>query len=142
MAESTSVWTIFCDDVRAEVGNKVSYMGIYGPNLLVEGFPTSILKLCLAIYVRSPIAKPPKDVSVKIFQDESVIAEQEIQVPNFEKIPEGSIPDGATYLSFTVVSQLANFPVAARSVIKVRAVVDGEEIKGGQLWIDKLPEMH
>ena len=22
----------FCDDVREEAGNKVSYMGIYGPN--------------------------------------------------------------------------------------------------------------
>ena len=31
--------TIFCDDVRQESGNKLSYMGIYGRNLLLERFP-------------------------------------------------------------------------------------------------------
>lgn len=139
MAESISVWTIFCDDVRAEAGNKVSYMGIYGPNLLVENFPTSLLKLCVVINVRSPIAKPPKDVTVKILHDESVLVEQAVPVPNLEQ---ASIPDGATHITFSVVSQLVAFPVTERSSLKVRAIVDGEEIKGGQLLIDRLPEKH
>lgn len=137
MEESISIWTIVCDDVRAEVGNKVSYMGIYGPNLLVESFPTTLLKLCLVINVRVPIKKPPKDVSVKVFQDESVLAEQVIDVPNVEQ---ESMPDGITHFTFTVVSQLVNLPVMERSALKVRALVDGKEMKGGQLLIDKLPD--
>lgn len=39
--------TIVCDDVRIEVGNKISYMGIYRNEIIINGpFPFRFSKLC------------------------------------------------------------------------------------------------
>lgn len=40
------VYTILCDDVRIEVGNKISLMGIF-QNIMVERLPVSIIKFAV-----------------------------------------------------------------------------------------------
>ena len=36
---------IFCDDIREEVGNKISYMGVYSADLTVPVLPIVLNKL-------------------------------------------------------------------------------------------------
>lgn len=43
----------FCDDVRSEIGNKTSLMGIYGGELLVPVMPTMVPRLAVVIFVRT-----------------------------------------------------------------------------------------
>ena len=40
------VYTIFCDDVRLEVGNKLSLMGVFH-QILVQHFPVTIMKFAV-----------------------------------------------------------------------------------------------
>ena len=40
---------LFCEDIRQEVGGRVSLMGILGTKLLVQDFPLVFPKLCLFI---------------------------------------------------------------------------------------------
>jgi len=40
------VYTLFCDDVRLEVGNKLSYMGVF-QNILVQQLPVSLIKFAV-----------------------------------------------------------------------------------------------
>ena len=40
---------IFCDDVRDEVGDKSSYMGVYGPVIGVQYAPSVLPKLIVAV---------------------------------------------------------------------------------------------
>jgi hypothetical protein len=47
MKFSKEICTILCDDIRQEIGNKVSLMGIYGKDVLVAGIPFVFSKLCL-----------------------------------------------------------------------------------------------
>jgi hypothetical protein len=47
MATAQLVYSLACDDVRLEVGNKLSLMGIF-ENLFFPGFPSMILKLSVA----------------------------------------------------------------------------------------------
>ena len=42
--------TIICDDIRQEIGNKLSFIGIYGPTLLVTKIPYVFPKLCFVIF--------------------------------------------------------------------------------------------
>jgi hypothetical protein len=43
-------YTIFCDDIRVEIGNKITYVGSYSGRMVVHGqFPVVIPKLCLAV---------------------------------------------------------------------------------------------
>ena len=40
------LYTLFCDDVRLEVGNKLSFMGVF-QNIIVQHLPVSVLKLAI-----------------------------------------------------------------------------------------------
>src|SRR5918911_983394 len=40
------VYTIFCDDVRLEVGNKLSLMGVFH-QVVVQKFPVSVMKFAV-----------------------------------------------------------------------------------------------
>ncbi|MDQ3254943.1 MAG: hypothetical protein M3R15_13725 [Acidobacteriota bacterium] len=40
------VYTIFCDDVRLEAGNKLSLMGVF-QNILVQQLPVSVIKFAV-----------------------------------------------------------------------------------------------
>ena len=42
----TLLFTLFCDDVRLEVGNKLSFMGVF-QHILVQHLPVSVLKLAV-----------------------------------------------------------------------------------------------
>ena len=47
MATAQLIYSLACDDVRLEMGNKLSLMGIF-ENLFFPGFPSMILKLSVA----------------------------------------------------------------------------------------------
>ena len=45
------IYTIFCDDVRLEVGNKLSLMGIF-QNIMVQQLPVSLIKFAVVNHWR------------------------------------------------------------------------------------------
>jgi hypothetical protein len=67
--------TIFCDDLREEVGGKVSYMGIYRQQLnLATPFPTALPKLVVMVTWQEPAIEEYIPITVQIFlpgQDDS-----------------------------------------------------------------------
>jgi len=44
-------YTLFCDDVRLEVGNKLSFMGVF-QNIVVERLPVSLFKFAVVNHWR------------------------------------------------------------------------------------------
>ncbi len=42
-------FTLICDDIREEVGNKISMMGVYAKDIFVPKFPFTFPKLCFVI---------------------------------------------------------------------------------------------
>jgi hypothetical protein len=40
------LYTLFCDDVRLEAGNKLSFMGVF-QNILVQQLPLSLIKFAV-----------------------------------------------------------------------------------------------
>jgi hypothetical protein len=40
------LYTLFCDDVRLEVGNKLSFMGVF-QNIMVQQMPVSLIKFAV-----------------------------------------------------------------------------------------------
>lgn len=45
------VYTLFCDDVRLEVGNKLSLMGVF-QNIMVKQLPISLIKFAVVNHFR------------------------------------------------------------------------------------------
>jgi hypothetical protein len=42
--------TVICDDIRQEIGNKHSFIGVYGPIILVSKIPYVFPKLSFVLY--------------------------------------------------------------------------------------------
>ena len=61
---------IFCDDIRQEVGGKMSFMGCYQSELIVPSTPVVLPKLCIMATVTTPIARPFKSLTIKIMIDD------------------------------------------------------------------------
>ncbi len=129
------MWATFCDDVRQEVGNKVSYLGIYGPNLIVPAFPTTLVKLCCVFSVRVPIGRLPKNVIFRLLRDEELLFEADVMPAEML----GTANDGRAYgtetlaLTIASIAQLIAFPITQRCFLRARAIVDGKELRGGTL---------
>lgn len=45
------LYTLFCDDVRLEVGNKLSFMGVF-QNIMVQQLPVSLIKFAVVNHWR------------------------------------------------------------------------------------------
>ena len=129
---------IFCDDVRQEVGNKLSYLGIYGPNLIVPAFPTTLIKLCCVLTVRLPADAPPKSVIFRLLRDDEVVFEANLTPPDGAVETDalaGASGDSAASrcLNITTIAQLVSFQIPKQTPLKARALVDGKELRGGAL---------
>lgn len=135
MSFAPFMWATYCDDVRQEVGNKLSFLGIYGSSLIVPSFPTTLVKLCCQFSVRVPAAKPPQSVVFKLLRDDEILFERELSIADFE-VPTVSAPaDGTTerVLTISTIAQLIALPVTEHCFLKARAIVDGMELRGGGL---------
>lgn len=135
MSTDPFMWATFCDDVRQEIGNKLSYLGIYGPNLIVPAFPTTLVKLCCVFSVRVPLGKLPNTVTFRLLRDEEVLFEADVAPTEVLGTANGGSAYGADTMALTIssIAQLIAFPVTQRCFLRARAMVDGEELRGGTL---------
>lgn len=63
-----TVTVLFCEDVRHEIGGKVSLMGILGETIFVEKFPVTLQKICSHFVFEMHRSQFPKTrLSVKLF---------------------------------------------------------------------------
>lgn len=58
---------LFCDDIRHELGGKVSLMGIYGSHLLLPALPSNLIKLSVHFSIELPTESKPESVTIVIF---------------------------------------------------------------------------
>lgn len=127
---------IFCDDIRREEGNKLSYMGVYGGDLLVPSFPAVLPKLCIAMRVTTSPSPPPA-ITFKLLKDEETLAEREIGAEILAAMTSTTSDPGETPF-YMVQTIFQVFPVELLGPCKfrARALCDGEQLKGGSLVVD------
>lgn len=134
MISEPSLRVMFCDDVRQEVGNKLSYLGVYGGNLVVPAFPTNLVKLCCVFSLLLPSKAPPKSVTFKLLRDEEVIFETDLPADHIKSLESlAASGSDSRAIATGTVAQFVSFPVTHACALKARAIVDGKEIPGGGL---------
>lgn len=70
LTEHRWVHATWCDDIRQEVGNKPSFMGVYTGSLVVPSLPTVLPRLAVWVNVWTPKAQPFKILKVRICNNE------------------------------------------------------------------------
>jgi hypothetical protein len=144
MLDYRHIDVIYCDDIRHEVGNKLSFIGIYTGELLVQSFPVTLPKLCLFVSVSTPIDRPFQKLRFLILKDDEVLLESEI--PQQELVttqalardtsdPTAESPRLTAHIELVATPLVFNTPVK----IRVRVVTESEELKGRALRVLQQP---
>lgn len=134
--------SIFCDDIRHEIGGKLSYIGVYTSKLLVPAFPVVVPKLCVAISAVTLVDRPFKKFSIRILKDADVLVETVLTdaqlVQGIEALadsPKEKFGDRCQVLQLSLV--FSPFPIEAPCLLRVRAETEDDELRGTGLKIEQ-----
>lgn len=134
MPESYGI-TLFCEDIRFELGGKVSYMGIFGQDMtLAAAKPALLPKMAFAIHLSIPSSLSRARVRIAVRQETKGHPTIDLAgvEGEFERPPEIPADDGVfTYLTFHLAA--VPFHIVDDCELAVRAYVDDREVKLGRL---------
>lgn len=133
---------LWCDDVRHELGNKMSMMGIYGSDLVVPQVPVILPKLCAVITLITPSSDPFGDYYIRVLKDDEELLRLDGPSPDIRKTIAQIIPTGhtdQTMISVTrAVVQISPLTIDGPFTLRVRAVTDLGEMWGPALNVKGL----
>lgn len=134
----------YCDDIRMELGGKLSFIGVYNGGMLVPGFPATLPKFYIAFKVLIPSDNPSDSVTIRVLKGEQLIGEMKYDSPQH---PIEGMPDSVNLKDLervTIIQSAFAFSplvIEAPCNLKLRALTsDGEELKGLALSISAPPE--
>src|SRR4030095_11746465 len=86
--------TIFCDDIRQEVGGKFSYIGVYSGQMIIHGTcPVTLPKLCLAITFTQRREIFVANIGIQIFLPGEADDETQSIRADFQELKEGTVAE-------------------------------------------------
>ena len=140
MSHKPDGYTIFCDDVRQEIGNKFSLMGIYGPEMFVDSpFPLMMAKMGFHIAFRDDPHAPFTPITLCIYlpgdEQDKPTYKADIDRSQAAPPPPPGTLGPATRRIATLNVVLSPLNLKEPGKIKVRMLVDGEKIKLGTLRV-------
>ncbi|MGH6824092.1 hypothetical protein [Methyloceanibacter sp.] len=130
-------WTIFCDDIRAELGGKFSFMGCYTGNLIVhDKLPLMLPKLGIAITYYERIRGVTDPVKIRVYfpwEKEPVIT-GDLPVDKFRATL--ADPD-ARYHRIDLTFVAAPFHIPSLGIVRTEVVVGDTAFDWGRLKIQQ-----
>jgi hypothetical protein len=150
IAETRWVNVVWCDDIRQEIGNKPSLMGVYTGGLDVPALPATLPRLAAWINVYTPTSHPFKRLTLRIRRSDAdePIASIEIgdmsslHPPSADQLADPTVGDSdkptATIMSFVVM--LGAFQLNEDTHwLKVFVETEDEMLESFKLPIKKAP---
>lgn len=134
----------FCDDIRREVGNKLSLMGVYGGDLFVAETPAFIPKLAVAITFLAPELESVETLRFRVMLDGQALIDAEAPVAILRQqfnAQSGRDSDEAplSRASVTFHGFVPPITVAKRTLLRAVVVANGHDLEAGKLRLGKAP---
>jgi len=133
MTSERVAFCVFCDDVRPEVGNKLSLMGLYGGDMIAPGpAPVVLSKLCIVLWIIADIDDPPQRVGVRVLMPPDESERVKLDLP-----PLGVLvhPEGALRLHAQAVIPMTPFLLDREGFIQVMVETERETLRAGRLMV-------
>ena len=131
------VHVVYCDDVRQEVGGKITLVGCYGADLIVEspqGEPTLLPKLFAVVTAVTDIEDPFERVRFRAFLGDDVLADME-SAPIPPRDPSKSNPN-AKRISVSAVMAFVPFAAGDQPTkLRIEVETERETLSGPALRI-------
>ena len=140
MSAGRYLFVQYCDDIRQEVGNKLSLIGCYGSELLVEKLPAVLPKLCVQAHLSTPLDQPLERVTLRAYINGDVLAELELPVAELNARPR-PVDTAATRMNVGAIISLTPFIFDKEGVVRIEAETESGIVKGGRLRL-MLNETH
>jgi hypothetical protein len=128
--------TIYCDDVRQEVGGKLSLMGVYNAVMYVPQFPVTLPKLwIMATYIIAH-DEPPKSLKVRVFRNNEPLVDLDAMPEYLQQLanarePVAPMPDGSQrVINSNMQVCFSPLVLDGPCVIRVVAITDQGEVPG------------
>lgn len=126
---------VFCDDIRHEIGNKMSFMGVYQGDLIVPTAPIALARLCIYATALTPIARPFRSLVLRVVQeDKTELARLEIPSETFASLPDIQ-DDTATRNQISAALSFAPFVIEKPTSLRLMAETEEGEVIGPRLLI-------
>jgi hypothetical protein len=126
----------FCDDARQEVGNKLSLMGCYTGEMVLQKFPAVLPKLCAYITAITPKNTPFETLTFRATLNGEPLAE--IAVLPEQLQPEAHAPSAnpeASRLMTNVVMAFTPLVVTKTCAMKIEVETEEGTFLAGSLFI-------
>jgi hypothetical protein len=143
------VHVTWCDDIRQEVGNKPSFMGVYTAALIIPSLPATLPRLAAQIQVCYPAVRRPKNVVVKISRSDGlVLAEASVPAEVLDMVESAEetasreaagLPPMGTF-SLGVILAAVELPVGVTS-LRATVDIDGEVVPSYRLRVLDIPSL-
>src|SRR3954453_3552942 len=121
------LYTLFCDDVRLEAGNKLSFMGVF-QNIMVQQLPASLIKFAVVNHWRGQGTYLSEVRILTPDRQQAVVVSQ----PTSFEIASGGYADNISF--FVNVT----FPVSGRYV--VQTLIDSSLFEEQMLFVSDVGE--
>jgi hypothetical protein len=116
-----SITTVFCDDIRLEVANKISLIGVYAGDILVNKFPALLPKLCVWVNITAIGTAPLERALVRLLRDDKDVVLEGDAIGN--EVPP-KVEPGAT-VSHIVALELSPYRATENHSLSVDVEIDG-----------------
>lgn len=135
--------TIYCDDIRQEVGGKLSLMGVYNTVMYVQQFPVSLPKFWVVATFVASKDEPPASLKFRVFMNNEPLADFDATQEHLQQLanarePVVPLPDGSRK-AITTQTQVCFTPLVldAPCVLRVAAVTEKGETRGLSLQVQQ-----
>ncbi|WP_139237402.1 hypothetical protein [Polaromonas sp. YR568] len=138
-AQSRCFVAQFCDDIRYELGNKITIVGLYNGYLYLHEFPALIPRFAVNAYVDLPIEEQITTVGFRIEKGDETVFQTSIEpgAPEIAEVENGH--DQFTRRSVGVQISLPPLTVMAPCMLRSIITIDGVEHVAGKLRIAATP---
>lgn len=140
-AKSRCVLAQFCDDIRYEIGNKITLVGIYNTTLFLPEFPALIPHLGVNLIIDLPIDEEIKTLVLRIEKGDEIILESTTPLPS-PSFLSGAMLDGHDEITRALIGMQLSLPpitVMSSCMLRVKVTLDGVECVAGKLRISAAP---
>ena len=142
--------SIFCDDIRNEVGGKLSFIGCYNGVIFVPPeFPLVIPRFCIHLQIFSPAQKPYSSIVARCYAPsvDAPILEMPVETPEQHEqqaLLAGLEKERSAPLYIVAATSLIFTPlrILSTGLLRVRAMIDGEneELRLGSIRVEVRPD--
>ena len=145
-------WSIFCDDIRQEIGGKPSFMGVYYGAMYVPQFPIMLPKFCVNVTFYEPknmVEVRVSPVIIKVFMPNdaedtpSLTGEVPASKEMISRLPPSELPIEEGVPQLAIVNAMfiqSPFVVQEPGRVRVRCEYpDGIILRAGTLRVERQP---